>query len=92
MKEKLMRNEKKDLVTLSEESDNFWKTFIDDSDREPLLTQDENWVGDELGENWLIRLNESLSGSEVQKRSNAYYVRRVDNHLEVGYARVEFFR
>jgi len=76
----------------AKESDEFCKTFIDDSDNEPLLTQDSEYLGEELSEHRLIDLNESLEGSEIQKKSNAYYVRRVDNHLEIGFARIEFFR
>lgn len=80
------------LEERSKKADAFCKTFIDDGGREAFLTQDEDWLGVHIAEDKLIRLNESLVDSEIAEKSNAYYVKRVDNHLEIGYARVEFFR
>ncbi len=56
-----------------------------------VITTEYDWIADRVEKIFLPELNEHCK-EEPWKNSNAFYVRYVDNHIEIGYAEVKFIR
>jgi len=64
-------------------------------EEEIVINDDPDFIGDIL-KNWdiekLKEIKESIEAKSTEKKTFAYYSRRVNNHFEVGIAEVKFIQ
>ena len=63
------------------------KNMIDEVDDYEIVAQDGFIIGDKLANHWL-----DLIKPDIPSRYDRLYIAKVDNHLEIGYMKVDFLR
>ena len=60
---------------------------VDEIDDYEIIEQDGFIVGDRLANHWLKEIK-----PEIPSQYDRLYIAKVDNHLEIGYMKVDFLR
>jgi hypothetical protein len=63
------------------------KNMIDEVDDYEIVEQDEFIIGDRLANHWVKQIK-----PDAPSRYDRLYIAKVDNHLEIGYMKVDFLR
>lgn len=51
------------------------------------VTQDMSYLCESMVKEYILGLNETIPNSE---KFDAYYIKRIDNHIEIGLAKINF--